>query len=306
MIGETATAALPKDVPPFLKGKDAIATIGELSREPDRLRSVSKLFDNDIAPAHFLDLGDDGTIFGVPLDALPANHQLYDTALRAKGHDSWEAGFLPYSITEAWQRLQFDFGYWRMATAGAKTVKDPKHRAWLKATAARMQTLVMSDIGFLSHYVGDGSQPLHVSLHYNGWGDFPNPDGFTTDKIHSPFESAFVRDNITEPDIVAAMSPFHDCGCAIEKRVVDYLTATGSQVRPLYQLWKDGGFAKGDARGKTFAAARLAAGSSELRDLIVLAWNGSVTVPIGYPKPIALADVIAGKADPYIAMHGAD
>lgn len=307
MIGETAAAALPKDLPAFITSEAGIADIGELSREPDRLRSVSKLFDSDTAPAHFLDLDDDNKILGGPsLSALPPLRQTYDTELRAAGADSWKAGYLPYSITESWQKLQFDFAYWRMAVAGAKTVKDKAHQAWLAAAAKRYEALILSDIGFLSHYVGDGSQPLHVSVHFNGWGDYPNPDAFTTDKIHSPFEGAFVTNNVKEPDITAAMGAFHDCACAIEKRVADYLTVTGAQVKPLYQLWKDGGFKDGDTRGKAFAVARLAAGATELRDLITIAWTGSDKVAIGYPKPIALADVASGKVDPYSVLHGAD
>jgi hypothetical protein len=307
MIGETAAAALPKDLPPFLTSKAAIADIGELSREPDRLRSVSKLFDSDTAPAHFLDLDDDGKVLGGPvLGALPPLRQQYDTQLRTAGADSWKAGYLPYSITESWQKLQFDFAYWRMAVAGAKTVKDKAHKAWLVAAAKRYEALLLSDMGFLSHYVGDGSQPLHVTVHFNGWGDYPNPDGFTTDKIHSPFESAFVVANIKGPDVAAAIPAFHDCGCPIEKRVADYLAVTGAEVKPLYQLWKDGGFKDGDPRGKAFAVARLAAGAAELRDLTVLAWTGSSNVAIGYPKPIALSDVVSGKVDPYPVLHGAD
>jgi hypothetical protein len=307
MIGETAAAALPKTLPPFLTSKAAIADIGELSREPDRLRSVSKLFDSDTAPAHFLDLDDDGKVLGGPLlSVLPPLRVTYDTQLRAAGADSWKAGYLPYSIIESWQKLQFDFAYWRMASAGAKTVKNKAHKAWLAVAAKRYEALLLSDVGFLSHYVGDGSQPLHVTVHFNGWGDYPNPDGFTNDKIHSSFEGAFVTANVKEPDITADMSPFHDCGCPIEKRVVDYLALTGAQVKPLYQLWMDGGFKDGDPRGKAFAAGRLAAGASELRDLIQIAWAGSAEVAIGYPKAIALADVVSGKIDPYFVLHGAD
>ena len=36
-----------------------------------------------------------------------------------------------------------------------------------------------ADLGDWAHFVGDGSQPMHVSVHFNGWGDFPNPRGFT-------------------------------------------------------------------------------------------------------------------------------
>ena len=34
-------------------------------------------------------------------------------------------------------------------------------------------------MGVMGHYVGDGSQPLHTTVHFNGWvGD--NPKGYTT------------------------------------------------------------------------------------------------------------------------------
>ena len=54
-----------------------------------------------------------------------------------------------------------------------------------------------------------------------------------------------------------------------------YLATTNKEVAALYRLQKEGAFATGDARGKAFATARLAAGATELRDLIVLAWRAS-------------------------------
>ena len=35
---------------------------------------------------------------------------------------------------------------------------------------------------------------MHVSVHFNGWGDYPNQQGYTTSKkLHAYFEGAFVR-----------------------------------------------------------------------------------------------------------------
>jgi hypothetical protein len=36
-----------------------------------------------------------------------------------------------------------------------------------------------------------------VTVHYNGWCNYPNPNGYTTENIYSTFEGAFVRDHIT-------------------------------------------------------------------------------------------------------------
>src|SRR5690349_7112105 len=64
IIGELAVRALPPEMPAFLRTSQAAIDIGEYSREPDRVRGGAKLFDSDHSPAHFIDLGDDGTIFG--------------------------------------------------------------------------------------------------------------------------------------------------------------------------------------------------------------------------------------------------
>jgi hypothetical protein len=306
MIGQAAARALPAELPAFLHKRSVPDDIGELSREPDRIKGAGKQSDDDHSPGHFLDLDDDGKVLGgPPLVALPANRALYEKALQGAGTDSWKAGYLPYSIIETWQRLKLDFAVWRIATAGAQTSHDHRQRAWLKADARRREALVLEDIGLLSHFVGDGSQPLHVTLHYNGWGDYPNPDGFTTDKVHAPFESDFVAAHVSEPEIEAKLSAFHDCACPIEQRTAGYLAATGAQMRPFYSLWKDGGFKDGDSRGHDFAVERIAAGASELRDLVVLAWSGSNAAKVGYPSATP-DEVGAGKADAYLLLHGND
>jgi hypothetical protein len=305
-IGRLAVESLPADLPSFLRSPDAIEAEGELAREPDRWKGSGKVHDADRDAAHFFDLGDDGKVFGGPsLADLPLTRGDYDAALRAVGADSWKGGYLPYAIIDDWQQLARDFAYWRVDTAAARGVADPAHRAWFAADAGRREALLLRDLGALAHYVGDGSQPMHVSIHFNGWGGFPNPDGFTQDRIHASFEGAFVRANVTQASVRAAMPPYHDCGCAIEARVRDYLGATNAAVRPLYELQKDGGFANGDARGRAFAAARLAAGAAELRDEIIDAWRASASGDVGWPA-VKVADVVAGKLDPFDSMYGAD
>jgi hypothetical protein len=262
--------------------------------------------DSERDAAHFLDLGDDGRLFGGPaLAALPATRADYDTALRAVGADSWKAGYLPYAIVDGWQQLAKDFAYWRVDTVASRTVANAAHRAWFAADARRRRALTLRDLGALAHYVGDGSQPMHVSIHFNGWGDFPNPDGYTQERIHAPFEGEFVRANVSQAQVRAAMTPYRDCQCGIETRTRDYLAATNQTVRPLYQLYKDGGFKKGDARGRDFATARLAAAASELRDDIIDAWRASATSDVGWPA-VKVADVVSGKIDPFDSLFGED
>lgn len=306
IIGRLAIESLPAELPGFLRTAQAVAAIGELAREPDRWKGAGKAHDSDRDPGHFLDLGDDGRVLGGPaLGALPATRQDYDAALRAVGADAWKAGYLPYSIIDGWQQLAKDFAYWRVDTAAARSVADPAHRAWFSHDAAAREALTLRDLGVLAHYVGDGSQPLHVSEHFNGWGPFANPRGFTQERIHAPFEGAFVRGFVSEGDVRAAMAHPRDCHCPVERRTQTYLAATHDQAVPFYALYKAGGFTGGDARGRAFAAARLAAGASELRDLIVGAWRASAAGEVGYPA-VKVADVEAGKLDPFDALFGAD
>src|SRR5439155_22990745 len=116
-----------------------------------------------------------------PLANLPTTRAAYEKALQAAGTDSWKAGYLPYSIVEGWQQLVKDFAYWRVDRVGEATSPRPEDRAWFAADRRLRESLIVRDLGVWSHYVGDASQPLHVTVHYNGWGDSPNPFGFTQD-----------------------------------------------------------------------------------------------------------------------------
>ncbi|MGI9168971.1 MAG: S1/P1 Nuclease [Caulobacteraceae bacterium] len=306
IVGRLAMESLPADMPAFLRTTAAASAIGEMAREPDRWKGSGRVHDTDRDGGHFLDLGDDGRVLGGPaLGALPPTREAYDTALRAVGADSWKAGWLPYSIVDAWQQLAKDFAYWRVDTAAARVVADAGHRAWFVADAAAREALILRDLGVLAHYVGDGSQPLHVTDHFNGWGDFPNPDGFTQSRVHAFIEGAFVRNYLTARSVNVAMRPYRSCACPIERRAAAYLAATNRQVRPFYVLYKAGGFQGGDARGRAFDAERLAAGASELRDEVVDAWKASAAEEVGRPA-VKPAEVRAGRIDPYDSLFGAD
>ena len=306
MVGEAALRALPADLPAFLRTPRAILEVGELSREPDRWKGAGRLHDADHDPEHFVDLSDDGSILGGPrLAALPPTRAAYDTAMRAVGQDEWKAGVLPYAIVDRYQQLTRDFAMWRALRFAERRPAWKAHRRWFTADRQRREAQLLVTLGELSHFVGDGSQPLHVSIHFNGWGDFPNPDGYTTARIHSLFESELVRTSVDAAGVALRMPASRDFAGTIEQRTADYLAATGAMVVPLYQLEKAGGLKAGDPRGAAFATERIAIGAAELRDLIVLAWRASDTQTIGW-RPIPLADVLSGKTDPYAVLYGID
>jgi hypothetical protein len=306
LIGREAVLALPDELPSFLRTAAAADAVGELAREPDRWKDAGAAHDADRNPAHYFDLGDDGTISGGPsIKSLPPTREAYEAALRAAGTNSWKVGYLPYSIVDGSQQLAKDFAYWRADAAGAAKTADPGHRAWLAADGVERQALILRDLGTLAHYVGDGSQPLHVTIHFDGWGPFPNPRDYTQQHVHRPFEGEFVRHNVTADGVRAAMASYRDCKCQIADWTSAYLTATAAEVTSFYDLQKAGAFSPDDARGRAFATQRVAAGASALRDLVVDAWRASGALRVGWPG-ISVADVEAGEVDPFDSLYGID
>jgi hypothetical protein len=307
LISRVAIENLPAEIPGFLRKPEVVEQMGELGREADRSKGAGRLHDAERDPGHFINLADDATVIGgVSLDALPATREAYDTALRALGTDQYRLGYLPYALADGWLQLKQDFAYWRADAAGEKLAATAADRAWFGRDRQLRELLILRDLGYWSHYVGDASQPLHVSIHYTGWGNYPNPEGYSTAaSLHGYVEGEFVRRVITGADIGPRMPPYRDCRCTIERRIAAYLRATQATVVPLYALEKAGGFAGDDRRGKAFIAERLAAGAAELRDMVVDAWRQSLDGVVGYP-PVPVREVEAGRIIPIDQMLGLD
>jgi hypothetical protein len=286
-VGAKAIAA-QHELPAFLSSVPAIFEITYLGPEEDRLKGSGSSWDADNDPGHFVDLQDDGTVAGVVhLDALPRSQEAYDEALRAAHTDPYRQGYLPYALLDGWEQLRQDFAYWRVDKGDARAVDEQ---------------LILRDLGVWSHFVGDASQPLHVSVHFNGWGDFPNPNGYTqSHHTHSYFESSFVDKYANESDIEKLVSPHAALSTSttllsqetVLREIERYLSATSRTVPQLYAIEKAGGFANGSPEAIAFVDQRLAAGAQELRDLTVWAWEDSLNASVGYPaKPVR--DIISG------------
>lgn len=205
-VSGIAIEQLPDDVPDFVRAPDAAAELAVLGRELDRSKGAGETHDKEHDPGHFVDLTDDGKVMGIlALDKLPTTREAYDTQLRVGGSTQYKAGYLPYAIIDGWQQIRKDFAYWRAAVKGAETATNQDERAWFEADRRLREKLTPHDIGIWSHYIDDASQPLHLSVHYNGWGERPNPEGYTIRKIHAYFEGAFVRQNLGRAAVAAGM-----------------------------------------------------------------------------------------------------
>lgn len=305
-VSGIAIEKLPGSIPGFVRTPEVAAEIAVMGRELDRSKGAGKTHDAERDPGHYVDLAEDGAVMSVlPLSQLPKTREEYDTLLRAKGLTQYKAGYLPYSIVDGWQQIRKDFAYWRAAVKGAEAATTPEERAWFEADRRLREKLTIRDIGIWSHYVGDASQPLHVSVHFNGWGEYPNPHWYTTKKIHAYFDGEFVKRNLSRAAVEAKVGRYESCGCSIEERTNALLLASLAEVGPLYALEKEGGFTRGDARGIAFATVRLAAGTAAVRNMIVDAWLDSANTPVGYPM-VKVRDIESGRVRATRELFGAD
>jgi S1/P1 Nuclease len=268
MINRLAAASLPDDAPAFLRTRSSLNEIEYLGPEPDRWRSPAEPELNSAqAQEHFIDLE-----LADALGPLPHKRFDFEAKAYAAGDRPDHIGLQPWETTEVWERLKAAMRQYRAMSANHQDTKS-------------VEQAIVFYAGWLGHYVGDGANPLHTTVQYNGWTG-PNPNGYTTaHKIHYQFESPFVTANIHPPDISARMTRAKAIDGDMFDAYVAYLRRSATHVEEVYRLEKTGGFVDaGSAESRTFVAERLAAGASMLRDMIYSAWIDSAQ-PV--PDPYA-------------------
>ena len=156
---------------------------------------------------------------------------------------------------------------------------------------AQVRQMLGTDIafymGWLGHYVADAAQPLHNSMHHDGWSG-PNPKKYTRDtEIHGRFESRYV-DLIatTTPDIVKYMRKDARHLDDVWQAVLDHSLDARNSVEDVYRADQRGAFdKKEDAEARELVYRTLAAGAGFLRDLAYTAWLESAK-PIERAAPL--------------------
>lgn len=266
MAARAAVTRLPAEMPAFFR--EAGERLVYLNPEPDRWRvGRQREMDQAFQYDHYIDLEN------VPDGALEARdrfdflRRLYEAGLE---RPEQAAGFLPFRITELYQRIVTEWRLWRAET-------DPERRAWI---AER----IVNDAGILGHYVTDGSQPHHTTIHFNGWDrDTPNPEGYTTDNgFHARFETGFVTTQVSDADVTRHLgtAPLQSVAGSARAAVMDHIMASHAEVETLYRLDRDVGFdpwRPAAPEALEFAAERLAAGAEMLAVLWWSAWVESGT-----------------------------
>ncbi len=303
IINHLAAVTLPPSTPAFMRTPFAVDELSMLGINLDLLKGAGAAWDAAYDPGHYIDLLDDNTVAGIALDALPDTRQAYDTALRAQGTNQYKMGYVPYSILEGWEQLRMDFAYWRVNHYESTHARNASDRATALRHARVDEQLILRDAGVWGHYVGDAAQPLHITVHFNGWGKYDNPAGYSTSvHVHDLFETEFLERAVTEDGVAKRLAPLnvresstlvtnHEALTAIEQ----YLKGSNATVVTLYRIEKAGGFSQPTPESVGFAEARLAYGASELRDLIVWAWHDSLNETVGDDVPQKVRAIVNGS-----------
>jgi hypothetical protein len=262
MINRLAIGAAAAKLPAFMNAaaKDLIYN----ANEPDRWREeVDSALNIAQAPEHFFDSEYWGAIATIPGDRLDFTKQI-----AAKNIDLNKAGYLPYAIMENYGRLRNAFRNFRNA-------KTPEDRASARTNAIHYA-------GVLGHYVGDGTMPMHLSVHSNGWASgYPNPKNYTTDRMfHSRYETAYVDAAISESVVKSKVTPPLRLG-NVFIAVKDHLGKALAELEPIYEMEKAGEFNPMLPRpkGTDFIVIELARGATMLSNLWYTAWMESAENP---------------------------
>jgi hypothetical protein len=287
MINGLAHDALPQDIPAFLRDGGARDAFVYYAPEPDRWGSpLEPELKNAQEPDHFLSMEWSDMLPSMPrnrydyvraLAVLQAQHP--DMTLKAE-----DVGTQPYQANELWQRLR-------------SSMREYRHLVAANQDTKAVQAEIVFLAGWLGHYAGDASQPLHTSYRYNGWlGD--NPHGYTTSRhIHSDFESAFVQNNLKDSDVAPLIPKSPVLLGDVFDDYMAYLRKTHSMYEQVYIYEKAGALnGAGTPESRQFTAQCLARGATMLRNLIYTAWVRSADpLPERHPGGPPAAKPAVGK-----------
>lgn len=261
IVNEAATFGTPNDLPPFFH--KAYPRLTYLGPEPDRWYTGDfKSIGAANFPEHFLNY-EFVAHLQLPVSRYEFIDLLYTSGtLQRFGIRNSTPGFAPWRIAELSELLTVQWRLWRDSAPG------PGRQ--------QIEENIIHIAGILGHYVGDTSNPHHTTIHYNGW-VAANPNGYRNDcDTHARFEHYFVTRAISLPDVLPYMRP--------PAMQTEYFAAAMAHIREanslleeLYRIDRDGGFdsREGTPEARAFAAQRLAAGASMLRDLWWSTWRSS-------------------------------
>jgi len=249
-----AVGLLGPAIPAFFR--DGAALVGHVAVDPDvwKLRELPELADRE-GPEHYLDRE---LLEG---RELPPTRSAAVRLMRELGREPSQVGFLPWAVVEGAERLAICLA---------------EYRRWPDDPSIRAKCLVYA--GWLAHYAGDLEQPLHTTMHHDGWalptGDSPYVG------IHRQVDALFERARFDPARAVAAIAPEH-----VEdlwKTVQDEFATSHALVDATYALAPALAAADGMANERVvaFTCERYGATARFLATLFAWAWERSATLEL--------------------------
>lgn len=291
-VNQIALASLPPEFPAFVRAPAAAERIAWLASEADRWRSAPDLPARHCnAPDHYLDVEylpmaglDPATVssfryefvvqFARGRDAHPENFPPIDPAQNADRTREWP-GFLPWTIAEYFGKLRGNFARLKVL----EELGTPDEIAQAQASIVEM-------MGIMGHFLGDAAQPLHTTMHHNGWVG-PNTSNFTTWRgFHSWIDSGFLNKAKVdlspllaraEPAKLLSLEPRADGRDPMFAHVMTFILEQHRFVEPLYALEAAGKLRlennPPDAAAVDFLQARVLTAGQMLGHVWLTAWR---------------------------------
>ena len=294
-VNELALASLPANFPAFALTPAARERIAYLAGEADRWRNETSArngtglaLGHASGPDHYLDL-EDVYLYGLtPATLPPLRYDFAAAIVKARAahpekfpaidpakdadHTRELSGFLPWAITENFEKLQ----------SGFATLAALEKFGGTPAEIENAKQNLIYIMGVMGHFVGDASQPLHTTMHHHGWVG-PNPNRYTTSQgFHGWIDGGFFRKTggIDAQKLSAQIRPAQKIAAAddpdgIFRTSVDFIVAANRLVEPLYRLDRDGKLSDKEnrgAEGRAFLEAQLVKSGQLLGNLWLTAW----------------------------------
>ena len=252
-----AVAATKGALPAFFTAN--AASIAHSALDPDaftRPIAPSALHHAE-SPEHYFDFE------VLALECFPGYRYEFLALCAESGVDPTKVGLLPYAVTEATEKL---------------TVAFAEHRKWPDNPHIRNKSLVYA--GLLSHYAQDLTQPLHVTIHWDGRAkeDFSSP----RTGIHLKVDALPGKLDITTEQIIKGIEakPFDE----LFRSVMSEIHRTHALVEKVYALEANlPGMSEpieGGSDVEKLAIERLRAAAAFTASLYLTAWKDSERIEI--------------------------
>ncbi len=270
-----AAQALPEAMPPLLR--DNVRRLAILGPHPDRWRMEGlRHLASSEAPDHYMNLevlqGQD-----LPPDRYAYARMLEHSGVQREGQGVHFNGTLPYGLAEHFDKLTAEFALYRLEMDQAG--KGAPNADYLH----QLEENLIHEAGMMSHYVADAAQPLHSTVHFDGWDEKvePNPGGFRTrEGLHQEFE-VFLANQVLDPtEIRQRLGPPRVLEGDPLNFGMELLRQSHGQVKRLYSLESQGRLNPWNPspEGRELVTEQVVTGTRALRDLWYTAWVRSQTV----------------------------